>query len=246
MIRVFNDYETLSQAAASALVELAAQAINSSGRFSIALSGGETPRRLYEILATAPLRDQIDWGDVHVFWGDERCVPTNDPRSNYLMARQTLLDHVPVPENQIHPIYTDMPAHLAAFDYETDLRNFFDGRPPIFDLVLLGLGENAHTASLFPHSPVLDESERWVKGIYIAEQGMFRVTLTPRVINQAKEVIFLVSGGDKAEALQEVLEGAYQPHEWPAQLIHPSGAHPTWMVDKAATHKLVAEAMESA
>jgi 6-phosphogluconolactonase len=246
MIRVFNDFETLSQAAAEMFVDLANQAITSNGQFNVVLSGGHTPRRLYEILASASFRDRIHWKAVHVFWGDERCVPTNDPRSNVLMAQRTLLEHVPLPEDQIHPIQGDLPAALAAFNYETELRNFFSGKPPIFDLILLGLGENAHTASLFPHTPALDEKERWVKEVYVGEQSMYRVTLTPPIINQAKEVIFLVNGVDKAFALQEVLEGAYQPHERPAQLIHPNGAHPIWLVDKAASHKLVVDTMEAA
>lgn len=246
MVRIFDDLEALSQAAARHIVNLAAQVIMTEGCFSVVLSGGHTPQHLYEILATDPFRNQIDWGAVHVFWGDERCVPAGDPRSNFLMARQVLLDHVPVPTDQIHPILADLPAELAASDYETDLRNFFDGKPSVFDLVLLGLGANAHTASLFPHTPVLDEKERWVAGLYVPALGMFRVTLTPPVINRAKEVTFLVSGAEKASALQSVLEGAYLPHKRPAQLIHPNSAHPTWFVDKAASHKLSVETVEAA
>ena len=246
MISVFKDFEALSQVAAGMFVDLANQAITSSGRFSVVLSGGHTPRRLYEILASTPFRDKIRWEAVNVFWGDERCVPINDPRSNALMVCQILLNHVPVPANQIHPIQGDLPAALAAFNYETELRNFFSGKPPVFDLILLGVGENAHTASLFPHTPVLDEKKRWVEEVYVAEQSMYRVTLTAPLINQASNVLFLVSGSDKALALQNVLEGAYRPHELPAQLIRPNGVHPTWLVDKAAAHKLMVEEMEVA
>jgi 6-phosphogluconolactonase len=244
MIRIYNDLETLSLAAAEMFVDLASQAIASRGRFSVALSGGNTPRRLYEILATSPKREQIRWESIHVFWGDERCVPADDPRSNFRMARKTLLDHVPVSSNQIHPIQGNLSPAQAAAQYETELRNFFGDQPPVFDLVLLGLGENAHTASLFPHTPVLDEKERWVKEVYVAEQGMYRVTLTVPLISQADEVVFLVSGAEKALALQNVLEGAYQPHEFPAQLIHLNDAHPIWLVDKAASHKLAVEIEE--
>jgi 6-phosphogluconolactonase len=244
MIRIFNDLEGVSQAAAVMFADLADEAIATRGHFSVVLSGGSTPRRLYEILADAPFCDQIQWQAVHVFWGDERCVPVDDPRSNVLMARKILLDRVPVQANHIHPILGDLPAALAAVRYETELRNFFEGQPPVFDLILLGLGDNAHTASLFPHTPVLDEKERWVKEIYVAEQSMYRVTLTAPLINHAKEVIFLVSGADKASALQDVLESAYQPHKLPAQLIRPNGAHPIWLVDRAAGHKL-AEPVES-
>jgi 6-phosphogluconolactonase len=246
MIRIFNDLETLSLAAAEMFVNLANQAIASRGHFCVALSGGHTPRRLYEILATAPFKEAVRWEAVHVFWGDERCVPADDPRSNVLMAHKTLLDHVPVLANHIHPFHCDLPAALAADHYETELRDFFGEQPPVLDLVLLGLGDNAHTASLFPHAPVLDEKERWVEGVYVAEQSMYRITLTAPLINQAKEVIFLVSGADKASALQNVLEGAYQPHEFPAQLIRPNGAHPIWLVDRAAGHKLVVETVEAA
>ena len=246
MIRVFNDYEALSLAAAEMFVDLAKQAIISNGQFSVALSGGNTPHRLYETLATDPFREKVHWEAVHVFWGDERCVPLADPRSNFLMARHTLLDHVPIPADQIHPILGDLPAALAATHYETELQKFFGKQPPVFDLILLGLGDNAHTASLFPHTPVLSEKERWVDKVYVAEQSMYRVTLTAPLINQAKAVIFLVSGADKAEALQSVLEGAYHPHEYPAQLIHPNGTHPIWLVDKADAHKLIPETVEPA
>jgi 6-phosphogluconolactonase len=246
MIQIFNDLEALSQQAAEKFAGLANRAIASQGRFNVALSGGNTPRRLYEILAGSPYHDQIHWEDVYVFWGDERCLPADDPRSNSQMARQTLLNHVPVPASHLHPILGDLPAALAATHYEAELQEFFGTQPPIFDLILLGLGENAHTASLFPNTPVLGESERWVSEVYVTEQSMYRVTMTAPLINQAREVIFLVSGAEKASALQSVLEGAYQPHKYPAQLIHPNGAHPTWLVDKAAAHKLTVEKMEPA
>ena len=238
MIRVFGNLELLSQAAANLFSELAAQSIASRGRFSAALSGGQTPRRLYEILATSPFRDQVQWGAVHVFWGDERCVPVDDPRSNARMARQALLDRVSLPAENIHPIQSFFPPMQAAAQYETELRNFFGGQPPAFDLILLGLGDNAHTASLFPHTPVLNEKERWVAEVYLAEQNLHRVTFTPLLINQAAQVVFLVSGADKALALQNVLEGKYRPQDYPAQLIRPIGAHPLWLLDKAASLKL--------
>ena len=246
MIRVFNDYEALSRGAAEVFAELANQAITSNGCFNVVLSGGHTPLRMYEVLAAKPFRQKVRWESVHVFWGDERCVPAGDPRSNAWMARQTLLNHVSIPASHVHTIHSNLSAGLAAFQYETDLRNFFSGRPPTFDLILLGLGENAHTASLFPHIPALDEREQWVEDMYVAEQGMYRVALTAPLINQAHQVIFLVSGAEKAFALQDVLEGMYRPHELPAQLIRSRGVHPVWLVDKAAAHKLVAETVEPA
>jgi 6-phosphogluconolactonase len=246
VIRVFNDYEALSQGAAEVFVELANQAITSNGCFKVVLSGGRTLHRLYETLTAEAFREKVRWDAVYVFWSDERCVLVDDPRSNAWMARRTLLDHVPVPESHLHRIHSGLPAALAALQYETELRNFFRGRPPVFDLILLGLGENAHTASLFPHTPVLDEREHWVKDVYVAEQGMYRVTLTVPLINQANQVIFLVSGAENASALQDVLEGMYRPHDLPAQLVHPREVRSIWLVDKAAAHKLVAETVEPA
>lgn len=245
-VRIFKDLEGISQAAAVLFADLAAEAIAESGRFSVALSGGSTPRRLYELLAARPYRDQIQWQAVHFFWGDERCVPADDPRSNFRMAREALLDHVLAPAENIHPIQGDLPPEQAAAQYETGLRKFFGDQPPVLDLILLGMGDNAHTASLFPHTHVLNEKKRWVAEAYVAEQGMYRVTLTAPLINQARQVVFLVSGAEKAFALQNVLEGAYQPQEFPAQLIHPNGAHPIWLLDKAASHKLMVEKNEEA
>jgi 6-phosphogluconolactonase len=238
MIRVFRDLESLSQAAAELYAELSEGAIHAHGRFSVALSGGNTPRRLYELLANGPFHDKIQWRSVHVFWSDERCVPADDPRSNARMAHQALLDRIALPAENIHAVQGDLPPAEAAARYEAELRKFFSDQPPVFDLILLGLGYNAHTASLFPHTPVLEERERWVAEVYLAEQNMFRVTFTAPFINQAGQVVFLVSGADKAVALQNVLEGAYQPQEYPAQLIRPNGAHPIWLVDRAAGHKL--------
>jgi 6-phosphogluconolactonase len=246
MIRVFNDYESLSQGAAEVFVEHANQAITSNGSFNVVLSGGHTPLRMYEILAAKPFRHKICWESVHVFWGDERCVPSDDPRSNAWMARQTLLNHVPIPASHVHTVHSNLSAGLAAFQYETDLRNFFRGRPPTFDLILLGLSENTHTASLFPHMPALDEREQWVEDVYVAEQGIYRVTLSAPLINQTNQVIFLVSGAEKASALQDVIESMHRAQELPSQLIHSRGAHPVWLVDKAAAHKLVAETVEPA
>ena len=238
MIRIYNDLETLSQAAAELFTLQSRVASMVCGRFSVALSGGDTPRRMYELLATPQYSDRIHWNEVHVFWSDERCVPTNDPRNNSLMARQALLNHVPIPPDNIHPIRCDSSPQQAALDYEKELREFFSTQNPNFHLILLGLGSNGHIASLFPHTPVLNEKERWVSEVYLEELGMYRVTFTAPFINQASQVVFLVSGADKAQVLEDVLEGPYQPGELPAQLIRPAGVHPLWLVDKASSHKL--------
>ncbi len=238
MIRIFNDLEAMSQAAAELFAIQSRQASMICGRFSVALSGGETPRRTYEILASAEYIERIHWNEVHVFWSDERCVPASDPRNNARMARQALLDHVPIPPENIHPISTDQSPAKAAAQYEQELKEFFSSQNPNFHLVLLGLGGNGHVASLFPHTAVLNEKDRWVSDVYVEDLGMYRITFSAPYINQAEQVVLLVSGSDKAQVLEDVLEGPYQPSELPAQLIRPSGKHPLWLVDKAASHKL--------
>jgi 6-phosphogluconolactonase len=238
MIRVYNDLEALSQAAAELFTVQSRQASLICGRFSVALSGGETPRRMYELLASPPYRDRVHWGEVHVFWSDERCVPEDDPRNNAWMARQTLLDQVPIPTDHIHPIRCAGSPQEAAARYELELKEFFSTSNPNFHLILLGLGANGHTASLFPHTPVLNEKVKWVSEIHVKGLGMDRVTFTAPYINQVSQVVFLVSGADKAQVLESVLEGPYQPRKLPAQLIRPDGKHPIWLVDKAASHKL--------
>ncbi len=238
MIRTYGDLEAVSRAAAELFVELVADAVSAHGRFAVALSGGGTPRRLYNLLAESPTQEKIHWKAVHVFWGDERCVPPSDPRSNARMARLALLDHVPLPAENIHPISCDRSPREAATRYEAEIKAFFGTEAPAFDLVLLGLGDNAHTASLFPHTPVLDEKDRWVAEVYLPEQDMHRVTLTVPIINQAREVLFLVNGPGKAKALQQVLEGPFRPHDFPAQLIRTKAGHALWLVDHDAAVKL--------
>jgi 6-phosphogluconolactonase len=238
VIKVYPDLESLSQAAAALFADRAQSAVAARGRFSVALSGGSTPRRTYELLSQAPYRDRVAWDRVHVFWGDERCVPLTDPKSNAHMTRETLLRHVPIPAAQVHPIDCRAAPAEAARQYESLLRDFFTGRRPDFDLVLLGLGENGHTASLFPGAPVLDEQERWAAAVYVPEQDLYRVTLTAPVINAAALVAFLVSGASKAQVLREVLQGPRDPQRLPAQLIHPAGGELRWLLDQAAAAEL--------
>jgi 6-phosphogluconolactonase len=234
MIRVLPDLESLGRTAAELLVQQARQAISDHGRFSLVLSGGRTPRHTYELLSKDPFRDQLSWGQVHVFWCDERCVPPHDPRSNEHMARQALLDHVPIPAAQIHPIRCAQRPHEAAKKYQDLIRTFFKGQEARFDFVLLGVGENGHTASLFPKTYVLDERARWAVELCVDDQDLHRVTLTAPIINGAAMVAFLVTGTSKARALQEILEGPFDPHRLPAQLIHPASGRIIWLVDKEA------------
>ncbi len=232
MIRVLSNPEALSRAAAALFVRRARTAIRRAGRFAVALSGGQTPRRAYEWLACPPFRDAVEWTRVHVFWGDERCVPFEDPRSNARMAHEALLDHVPIPRSQIHPIVCAGDPEAAAARYEAALRDFFGERPPRFDLIFLGLGEDGHTASLFPFSPALEEQARWVAAV--EGPDIPRVTLTFPVLNQARWVVFMVAGANKAAILREVQKGPLDPRRWPAQGIRPAAGRLLWLVDRAA------------
>jgi 6-phosphogluconolactonase len=237
-IRVFPDSASLAEAAARHIVESTQAAIDDRQVFSLVLSGGSTPRELHLRLAHPPFRDEIDWSRVHVFFGDERCVPPDDPRSNYHMAEETLLSQVPVPREHIHRFRGELDPAEAAKQYELELKAFFGAEPPRFDLVLLGMGDNGHTASLFPRLTAVHEQERWVVAEYVAEVEMWRLTLTPVVLNSGREVIFLVAGSAKATMLREVLEGPYAPDERPAQIVRPSPGDVMWLVDAAAAEKL--------
>jgi 6-phosphogluconolactonase len=234
MIRVLADAEMLCRAAADLFIEQAWESIDRRQRFAVALSGGRTPRGLYELLAQPPLRDAVAWEKVHVFWGDERCVPSDDPRSNARMARETLIDRVPLPPDQVHPIACAEDADRSARQYSDLLHHFFSGGPPVFDLVLLGLGEDGHTASLFPYTNILGNNTAWTGSIHSDEQDMDRVTLMPTVFNQARKVVFLVAGNAKTSILKEVLESPQDPKRWPAQLIHPAHGELIWLADRAA------------
>jgi len=234
MIRVFPDLEALSRGAAEIFVHEANRALAARGRFSVALSGGLTPRRTYELLAQPPFRDQVPWGQVHVFWGDERCVPLTGPRSNAGMAERALLSRIPIPAAQVQVISCEEDPREAARRYEELLREYFAGGPPRLDLVFLGLGGNGHTASLFPGHAVLKEKERWVAPVTGPGLDLHRVTLTPVLINQAAAVAFLVASAAKAWILREVLAGPRDPRRWPAQLIHPEAGELIWLVDREA------------
>jgi 6-phosphogluconolactonase len=232
--------EALSREAASRLQRLAAESIAAADRFSVALSGGSTPRTLYHLLGEPPLRETIDWPRVHLFWGDERFVPAGHPDSNYRLAREAFISKVPIPSGNVHPIPTESgDPETAAAQYEETLRRFC-ATPPRFDLILLGLGADGHTASLFPGSPALDEHDHLVVATHVPKLDAWRLTLTPPVLRGARHVVFLVSGSDKASILREVLEGPYDPHRLPAQLVRPEKGELTWLVDEAAASLLSA------
>ena len=232
-LQIFKDLSALSEAAAKLFIESAAQAIVERGRFLVTLSGGSTPMALYHLLVDAP----IDWPRVHVFWADERCVPVDDPGNNYAQAQDVLLMHVPIPADNVHRVQSELEPDSAAQDYGATLSGF--GQPwPRFDLVLLGMGEDGHTASLFPGSRV-DEVESVIAvTAHYQDRPANRVSLTPRVINDARLVAFLVSGQSKSETLANILKGDYHPDTWPAQRIHPTKGKLIWLVDEAAGSKL--------
>ncbi len=237
-IRILPAGEQLMQAAADMVAQLAKQAIIKRGRFSLVLSGGSTPRALYQLLATSPYHDEIEWANVHVFWGDERCVPPDDAESNYRTARESLLDQVAIPPTNIHRICGELSPEDAAKDYAQTLMSFFGAGIPQFDLVLLGMGDDGHTASLFPHTAALDETQEWVVANHVPQKDVWRITLTLPVINAARQVMFLVAGAPKAKRLREVLYGPRQPLDLPAQSVQPTNGNLLWLVDAAAASAL--------
>ncbi|MBW4442022.1 MAG: 6-phosphogluconolactonase [Plectolyngbya sp. WJT66-NPBG17] len=241
-IQVFANPEALTWAAATEIVQLANQAIQAREQFTIALSGGSTPKSLYALLATQPWRRRIPWNHVHLFWGDERHVPPSDPSSNFRMTQERLLFQVPIPPQNVHRIKAENAnPQKVATGYEHDLKQFFqlgEHQFPRFDLVLLGMGSNGHTASLFPGTDAVRERSHLVAAPWVEELNTHRITLTPPVINNSRKVIFFVTGSEKAATLKTVLEGQYQPDRLPAQIIHPTQGKVVWMVDQAAASSL--------
>jgi 6-phosphogluconolactonase len=231
-VLIFPDLEAASRAAAERFVRLA----RTHDPFSVALSGGHTPRPLYRMLAAPPYQEQVPWPSVHVFWGDERAVPPQHPESNYRMASETLLDHVPIPDANIHRVLGEKDPQAAAEAYAAELERFFGTHWPRFDLVLLGMGKDGHTASLFPGSDALQERHSAVLGVAAdyEDRPAQRVTLTVPSINAARNVMFLVTGADKAETVHAILSGSSQPRKLPAQLIQPSDGELLWLLDEAA------------
>ncbi|MFP5260543.1 MAG: 6-phosphogluconolactonase [Blastocatellia bacterium] len=245
-IRVYRDADELALKAARRFARLADQYSIGCGRFTVALSGGSTPRKMLSILAEEPFLDTVPWSSIYFFWGDERCVPPNHRDSNYRMAFEALLSKVPVPTENIFRIHAEDPDPArAAEDYSRALTEFFLERAtksataplanmPRLDLVLLGMGPDGHTASLFPHTTALHDAGHIAVANFVEKLNAHRITLTAAAINNARNVTFIAAGGDKAEALRDVTEGVYQPEVYPSQLIRPRGGTLLWMVDEAA------------
>jgi 6-phosphogluconolactonase len=234
-VHVYSSSEELARAAAREFAARAEEAIEERGRFAVVLAGGSTPETMYGILARDYI-DRIDWSRVYVFFGDERSVPPHHEDSNLKMASEVLLDHVPV--GNVHRIRGELPPDEAAEAYEEELRTFFQTEDvPRFDLILLGLGADGHTASLYPWTPALEIQDRWAVANSVPRLNTTRITLTVPVINAARAVIFLVEGEDKAEAVREVLKGDADPRSYPAKFIQPPGG-PEWMLDQSAASLL--------
>ena len=238
-VQVFETAEDVARVAAVRFVELANDAVAEHDLFHVVLAGGNTPRRMYELLAGDQFRSEIDWTTVHLFFGDERCVSADHPESNYKLVSETLISKVDIPASNIHRIEIEADAISSATGYEKELRDFYlDVEAPPFDLVLLGLGEDGHTASLFPGTSALAVTDKWVVANWVEKLASYRITLTPAAINGAAQVIFLVTGVKKAAAVKAVLEGPLQPENLPAQLIKPEAGALTWLLDSQAASML--------
>jgi len=241
--RVSPTPDALAAAAAEFFATVVTAAVNTRGLARVAISGGNTPKALFTLLAdrNAPYFAQVPWNRLQLFWVDERCVPPTDADSNYRMTNEAMLSRLPLPATQIHRIEGELDPEVAAARYEAAIRNAFrleGAETPTFDLILLGLGEDGHTASLFPHTAAIHELARIAVANHVPQKESWRITLTWPVLDQAREVAFLIEGASKAQALHDVLLGTYNPEVKPAQLIHPTNGRLTLLLDAAAATKL--------
>ena len=235
----FSDPEHLSHAAVEKFIQIARSVTAQGGQFKVVLSGGSTPRRLFQLLAEPQNRDKVIWEKVDFFWGDERTVAPDHSESNFHMADETLLQKLNLHSKQIHRMQGEREdQETAAQDYQTEIARAFgvsdEGEPPSFDLILLGLGPDGHTASLFPHTHAVMEKRRWICSNPVPKLNTRRITMTSSILNRAKTILFLVAGADKAKALHAVLNGPKDPEGLPAQLIQPIGGNVIWMMDESA------------
>lgn len=224
----------LAEAAVKYFVDAAESSISRRGRFAVALSGGSTPRDVYARLAEPQTAARIPWERVHLFWGDERMVSPDHPDSNFRMVKESLLQFITIPQGNVHRIKAELPPEMAAEQYQQELQDFFREELPQFDLMLLGLGEDGHTASLFPGTTAPDEKEKLATAVYVPKFAAWRVTLTLPVLNNAREVIFLVAGEKKAEIVQRIAALREPSPEYPASLVQPRSGNPLWMLDAEA------------
>ena len=237
-LHIEKDSTEVSEILAEWITNLISASIDDHGSFTWSLSGGSSPKMFYELLAKTGYSERISWNNVHLFFGDERYVPFNDIRNNGHMVSEAMIKHVPIPADHVHYINTEMKPEDAASSYEKLLLDFFDKTTTSFDLTLLGLGEEGHTLSLFPDSPVIHEKSALVKALYLNDQEMYRITLTPPLVNRSRQIAFLVTGQNKATAMNNILRGPYNPDKFPAQIIKPSSGELHWFVDEAAVSLL--------
>jgi 6-phosphogluconolactonase len=238
MLHIHKTPEQVSTALAAWITQTIETTLQQQDRFTWVVTGGNSPKQLYELLAAAPFRERIDWSKMHIFWGDERAVPFTDSRNNAKMTFEHLLEKVPVVREQVHVMNTELQPSESAKAYETILHQYFKEDGPSFDLVLNGMGDDGHTLSLFPHTAVIHEKQAWVQSFYLDAQQMYRITLTAPIVNRARKVAFLTFGANKASALYEVLKGAPNPDQYPSQIIQPAHGELHWFVDEAAAGKL--------
>lgn len=234
IIKTHSTPDDLAHAAATHFATLSQEAIADHGYFSVALAGGSTPKATYQALATIEFAEQVQWEYVHVFWGDERTVAPEHEDSNFRMAMETMLEIVPIPKENIHRIPAEIKPADAARVYERTLQDFYDPNNVVFDLILLGMGNDGHTASLFPGNPAILEEKKLVAATFVEKFAAWRITFTPALINAANNVTFLVSGEKKAWRLRQVLVGRYQPEVLPSQIVRPNHGKLRWLVDEAA------------
>jgi 6-phosphogluconolactonase len=235
---IYENKEALSNQLASWICDLINTRLESQEFFSFVLSGGETPKLLFQKLAR-DYKEKISWEKILFFWGDERVVPLNDERNNANMAYKILIDHLDVPKSQVHIMRTDIEPVFAAEEYERILRKYFDNTSKGFDLVLLGMGDDGHTLSLFPNSALInEESKNWVNAVYNAEQKMYRITLMPIIVNRASQIAFMIDGAKKSTVLKKVIEGPYNPLTLPAQVIKPALGELNWFLDEDSAKEL--------
>ncbi|MDB5159450.1 MAG: 6-phosphogluconolactonase [Mucilaginibacter sp.] len=237
-LNIFNTPDEVVDGLAQYFVKISNESIAAHDKFSVALSGGSSPKKLYELLASTIYADSIDWTKVYFFFGDERNVPQTDSQSNYLMAKKALFEPLYIDAANIYPVDTTLTPNEAAQKYAETIAEFFDEDEMSFDLVLLGLGDNSHTASLFPYTPVLYDVTPSVKEVWLEDQQVYRITLNAPLINEAKNIAFLVYGEGKAEAVHHVLEDDEDIENYPAQLIDSITGDVQWFMDEAAAANL--------
>ena len=231
-LEIYNNTEDLIKALAEVICKSSKDAIDTRGQFNFVLSGGSSPRKLYELLASKAYRHKMDWNNTYFFFGDERYVPENDSQRNSMMAKESLFDPLNIGESHIFKVDTTGSPEEAAQNYATAITTHFQKKPIVFDFILLGLGDNAHTASLFPNTTVLKETKATIKSVFVEDVEMYRITMTAPLINQARQVAFLVFGEGKAEAVYHVLHNnGHSPLQYPAKLIHPNKGCLYWFLD---------------